>query len=205
MRVITMLFKIFFRSGLLPLIILWISGDLLINLIRNIKDALLPSPTPMPADGLPISPEWAFGWLQVLVNGVMILFLLFGMGVLWRIQYANTKKIHLPFSLLNLLGILIIFSFSAPALYLWISTIVHYFGNPQIISFDNIPYIITSLCQTMLFFYGVKIIWRQINLFFSHRQQPQQPPSHEPIDYYPVSPPTIIQSPPTVHVPPRHY
>lgn len=200
MRVIIILFKILFKNGFLPIIILWISGDLIIDLIGNIKDALLPSPAPMPADGLPISPEWAFGWLQVLVNGIMITLLLLSMGVLWRIQYANTKKIYLSFSLFNLLGILIVFSFSAPALHLWINTIVHYSNNPQIISFDNIAYIITSLCQTILFFYGIKIIWQQINLFFSHKQPP-----HEPINYRPTAPATIIHSPPTIHIPPRHY
>lgn len=47
--------------------------DLAWNVALNVKNALLPAATPAPNDGLPVSPEFAFGWIQVLVNGGMAL------------------------------------------------------------------------------------------------------------------------------------
>ena len=60
--------------------------DLAWNVALNVKNALLPAATPAPNDGLPVSPEFAFGWIQVLVNG--------GMALLVILSILSLFKMH---------------------------------------------------------------------------------------------------------------
>ena len=66
--------------------------DLAWNVALNVKNALLPAATPAPNDGLPVSPEFAFGWIQVLVNGGMALLVI--LSILGNRQRAARQAPH---------------------------------------------------------------------------------------------------------------
>ena len=69
--------------------------DLLFTVGLNIKEALLPDSKPLPGDGLPIAPEFAFGWIQVAVNGGMTCVLLWAMIMLMRMdRYSKIGRAH---------------------------------------------------------------------------------------------------------------
>lgn len=90
-------------------------ADRLWNIGQNIQAAWLPAVAATPADGLPVSPEFAFGWIQVVAN--------VGMSglLIWAVMrlYRAAKRAHLlgraAFSGSHAVAMIFLLAFVLPA------------------------------------------------------------------------------------------
>lgn len=85
------------------------------NIAANFQAALMPGETPVPADGLPIAPELAFGWMQVVANMGMSAILFWAVWLLWRYVRQAAWLGKPEFSGSHVLAILLLLSFCLPA------------------------------------------------------------------------------------------
>ena len=136
-----------------------ISADLLTSVFFNIKDALLPTATPLPSDQLPVSPEFAFGWIQVGINGVMVLLILWAMWTLLRLKKYGDAGEMLAMTLPHAFASL---RFNA----LW-DLLIH---QRQTISFTSLRYLIVAGCLPYLLWLFLSVWYRQHRL--RHQKQP---------------------------------
>ncbi len=135
--------------------------DLLWNVVLNVKSALLPSATPAPRDGLPISPEFAFGWIQVLVNGSMALLVILSILLLFKMQRLGSHGNQLAFTIPRVSAMLVVLAFAVPSAWLWGWALLNTLqGNAHIISTSQLRYFVVALCQPFLVLL-VWNVWRQ--------------------------------------------
>ncbi len=125
-------------------------ADLLFGLVGNVKSALLPSAAPLPKDGLPVSPEFAFGWLQVLANGGMALVV--GLALLSVLAQSRSAARHrmLVVNGWRQTALLIVAVFAAPALWQWLWAFVDFAQGRLTVSFADPRYLAVAICQPWL-------------------------------------------------------
>ena len=85
--------------------------DLAWNVALNVKNALLPAATPAPNDGLPVSPEFAFGWIQVLVNGGMALLVILSILSLFKMHRLGSHGYLLAPTIPRVSAMLVVLAF----------------------------------------------------------------------------------------------
>lgn len=147
--------------------------DLLFTVGLNIKEALLPDSKPLPGDGLPIAPEFAFGWIQVAVNGGMTCVLLWAMIMLMRMDRYSAAGERLLMTMPRTLTALVVLAFSLPSAWLWIWSAWVFFNTGQVlVSFHSWHYLLVAACLPYLLWLLLRIWWRQYRLH--HRKEEAQ-------------------------------
>ena len=134
--------------------------DLLWNVALNIKNALLPTAAPAPKDGLPISPEFAFGWIQVLVNGGMALLVILSILSLFKMQRLGSHGYKLAFTIPRASAMLIVLAFALPSVWLWGWAIANALQGKLHIDNSQLRYLIVAVCQPFLVLLAWHV-WRQ--------------------------------------------
>ena len=134
--------------------------DLLWNVALNIKNALLPTAAPAPNDGLPISPEFAFGWIQVLINGGMALLVILSILSLFKMHRLGSHGYKLAFTIPRVSAMLIVLAFSLPSVWLWGWAIANTLQGNQHIDTSQPQNLIVALCQPFLVLLAWDV-WRQ--------------------------------------------
>ena len=134
--------------------------DLLWNVALNIKNALLPTAAPAPKDGLPISPEFAFGWIQVLVNGGMALLVILSILSLFKMQRLGSHGCKLAFTIPRASAMLIVLAFALPSVWLWGWAIANALQGKLHIDSSQLRYLIVAVCQPFLVLLAWHV-WRQ--------------------------------------------
>lgn len=124
--------------------------DLFYNLFLNIKEALIPSITPLPNDGLPISPEFAFSWIQVAINGTIILILSWAILVCLYINHQGLNYRILKAQIKYYVAYCMILAFTLPSLWQWYHTIYQLIQGHNTISLINPRYLLIAICQPFL-------------------------------------------------------
>lgn len=90
-------------------------ADLWWGVVRNVQNALVPIVQPLPQDGLPVAPEFAFGWIQVLVNGGMVCLLTWAVGIaVWALR-RQWRGESVAISGWLVLSLLLLLAFTLPA------------------------------------------------------------------------------------------
>lgn len=149
--------------------ILIVLAERLWNIALNIQAALIPNATPMPADGLPIAPELAFGWMQVVANVGMSAILMWAIGLLWRClrQFAWLDKRE--FSGSHIIAVLLLLAFCLPAWWHGLWAIFALFQGRMLIDWRSPLMILVWLAQMGLIFLPLAI-WR------AYRRKPKAAP-----------------------------
>lgn len=124
--------------------------DLFYNLFLNIKEALIPSITPLPNDGLPIAPEFAFGWIQVAVNGTIILILSWAILVCLYINHQGLNYRILKTQAKYYVAYCMILAFSLPSLWQWFNAITQLIQGNNTINLINPRYLLIAISQPFL-------------------------------------------------------
>lgn len=136
------------QLALLPIYLLLL--DLAFGVMLNIKESILPNVQDIPKDGLPVSPEFAFGWLQVLVNMGMVLIISWSILRLLFL-YVKTNQYDLPrFLFSDGVAVFFVLMFSLPAWWQWFWAIRAWLSGNNIIDWHNPRYLIVSICQVYL-------------------------------------------------------
>lgn len=146
------------RLGRLAAVLL--AADLLWTWAGNVKDALVPGAAALPKDGLPVSPEFAFGWLQVLVNGGMVLTVLWGLWVLVCWQAGLRRGVLPRAGVLSVLGVLVVGVFALPSLWTWGGALWGVLQGRDTVSFASPRYVLAAVCQPVLLLCWVQVLWR---------------------------------------------
>lgn len=136
------------QLALLPIYLLLL--DLVFGVALNIKDALLPSTQNLPQDGLPISPEFAFGWLQVLVNAGMVLIIFLSIWKLISLYSQTHQNQKTPFSFSASIALFFVLMFSLPAWWQWFWAIISLLHGNMVLDWHNPRYLLISICQAYL-------------------------------------------------------
>lgn len=144
-------------------------ADLAYNVAVNIKDALQPSAAPLPKDGLPVSPEFAFGWIQVLVNGGMVLAVALALVKLLLLSRAADQGRRVRLGISGMWALLVAAAFALPALWNWFWALVSLLQGRVVVSFDSWRYLVVACCQPFVLLLCVSV-WRR------YRRLPVRPP-----------------------------
>lgn len=126
--------------------------DLIYGVVINTKEALIPSATPMARDNLPISPEFAFGWIQVTANASMLLLLFWAIWQCYYLIYHGQRYRIITFTGKHYLAFLMIIAFTFPAIWEWGWTLINLSQGKKTFSLNNTRYFLISLCQPFLLF-----------------------------------------------------
>lgn len=95
--------------------------------------------------GLPVAPDIAFSWLQVLVNGGMIIVISAGLFTLLRME-KHTSQGHIwPLSMMRLLGLGIVLAFSLPALWHGLAAAWQLIQGQWVIAWQNPRYLAVAM------------------------------------------------------------
>ena len=156
--------------------------DLAWNVALNVKNALLPAATPAPNDGLPVSPEFAFGWRQVLVNGGMALLGILSILSLFKMHRLGRHGYLLAPTIPRVSAMLVVLAFSLPSVWLWGWAIANALQGRLHIAADPLRYLIVAACQPFLVLLAWNV-WRQQRrlrkrVAFAvppHNRQPENP------------------------------
>lgn len=152
-------------------LILCVALDLLWGWGNNIYDVLFPPKIVIPADGLPVAPEVAFGWLQVLVNGTMVLIVLWGLWGLMQSWIALKQAKPLQLSAVKISAYLIVAMFSLPAWYAWFGVLQNLLEGRWTVSIENWRYLWISICQAGLIFTVLSVVYRHWRPIYSHQAE----------------------------------
>ncbi|MDO4433071.1 MAG: hypothetical protein Q4B82_00625 [Alysiella sp.] len=142
---------------LMPLTVLpacLLLAELAFQTAMNVRDALSPSMQALPKDGLPVSPEFAFSWIQAATGGGMWLILAWsvwrGVGLLRGKTKLNTSSI---------MALAILLTFAAPSIGLWFWTIGDLLQGRFTVDLSNPAYAVSAFCQPFLLLLAVAA-WR---------------------------------------------
>lgn len=124
-----------------------ILADMLYGFIRNVLQSMALQQDKLPAGDLPVSPEIAFSWLQVLVNGGMIAIIAGGLWVLLRLNRTVLAGQAMPIGVWASLGLLAVVAFSLPAWWEWAWAVGYWLKGQSTVSLDNPRYLVVALCQ----------------------------------------------------------
>ncbi|ULJ62419.1 hypothetical protein MIS46_10775 [Wielerella bovis] len=146
------------RFKLLPVWI--IVADLLFGVALNIQSALVPYKAAVGSDGLPISPEIAFNWIQVLVNGVMVIIVLSAIFMLLKMKHLSDHGERLAPTLTRAIAVLAVLAFAMPALLLWFGAAYQFFAHGRLtVTFTQSRYLLVAACQPYLVWVAA-MLWR---------------------------------------------
>ena len=144
--------------------ILVVMLDLLYTMAQTVQHALAPTSDKPISQGIPISPEFAFGWIQVLVNGAIV------MGMIWVMvqvmkmrRYTDNGECLRP--TLTRAGILLMaLAFGFPSVWLWFWTAVDWFQGRNTLTIDSPRYLLVAICQPYLAWVVLHILLAQQRL-----------------------------------------
>lgn len=146
------------KNGLSLVFSIWLLLDLFLTVIGSIKEALLPSVASLPQDGVPISPEFAFSWLQVWVNLVMVLLVAFGVNTLWYLQSTQHRQQKWQYTPATVFGLLIMACFTIPAAWHVFQAVWQLFRGHILISWHEFYYFMTVVAQIYLLLWGLRLL-----------------------------------------------
>lgn len=163
MKSINLLKKYLYRpkNGLSVVFSVWLLLDLLFTVVGSIKETLLPSVATLPKDGVPISPDFAFSWLQVWVNLVMVLLVAFGVNTLWYLQSLQHRRQKWRYTPATVWGLLIVLCFATPSVWHVFQAVWQLFFGRILISFREFHYVMTVLAQIYLLCWVGRLCWQR--------------------------------------------
>ena len=147
------------RRFLTALPVYAVLADLVYGLALNVKDALLPSAAPAPKDGLPVSPEFAFGWIQVLANGGMVLVVGWALAKLLLMRRAAAKGSLKKLDGSGVFALLAAVAFALPGLWNGAWALASLLQGWETVWFGNPRYLAVALCQPWILLLCVQV-WR---------------------------------------------
>lgn len=168
------------RLAMLPIYVLF--ADLIFGVIQNIKDALIPTAQAIPQDGLPISPKFVFGWIQVVANGGMALLLIWAVWSLIRLLHHYQQGRTIPFSGSHLIALLLVLAFTLPAIWQWFWAIFALFQGHWLIEWRNIRYLLAAWCQLYLLTLPIAL-YRAYQANHTTHQPPKVPQPHTSYEF----------------------
>lgn len=118
----------------------------------NAATAVLPAASVRGQDGLAVSPEIAFNWLQLIAGGGMWLLLLWAVRLSVKSLGKTAAGQRLPWNVPHTLAALTLLLFSAPAWWLWFWTAAQWLQGRQPADFGNWHYVLAALCQPFVLF-----------------------------------------------------
>lgn len=149
-----------------PLLLLWL--DLVYGFILNLSASITLDHTSLPQSGLPVTPDIAFSWLQVITNGGIVLVISVALFILLQLNRAVDEQTPWPFTPVRIAAIMIILVFSLPAWWQWLSALWAFLHGRIVIDWHNLRY----LCVAILLLYPG---WLCIRLLLARRHLPQAP------------------------------
>lgn len=127
--------------------------------INVLRQALRPAAQARPQDGLPVSPEFAFGWLQAAAGGGMLLVLLWAVVLMFRSLRLTDEGIRLPWQMPRVLAAAVLVCFAAPAWWLWFWAVLDWLAARQTVDFSDWRYVAAAVCQPFLLWLPWRV-WR---------------------------------------------
>ena len=149
-----------------PILLLWL--DLIYGFILNLSSSITLDNTGMAPNGLPIAPEIAFSWLQVITNGGIVLVISCAFYILMSLNRAVAEQKPWPFTPLRMAAIMVVLVFSLPAWWQWLCAIWAFFHNRIVVDWHNLRYL--SVAILLLYPGGLCI-----RLLFARRHLPKAP------------------------------
>lgn len=149
-----------------PLFLLWL--DLVYGFVLNLSASINFDRTPLQQNDLPLSPDIAFSWLQVITNGGLVLVISVALYILLQLNRAVIENKPWPFTPLRIAAIMIILVFSLPAWWQWISAIWNFAHGRIIVDWHNFRYLTVAI---LLLYPGLLCVW----LLFARQHLPQAP------------------------------
>lgn len=128
---------------ILPVLVLWL--DLLYGFVLNIGSSLSQVPAALPVSALPVSPNIAFSWLQVLTNGVMLLTLSYAFVTLMQLNRAVSLGLFWPLTAGRIFGLCVVLVFSLPSWWQWFYAICDTLRGEAVIAWRPWRYLVTTL------------------------------------------------------------
>lgn len=142
------------------------------EVLLNLYAAMQPAADAAAQDGLPVSPEFAFNWLQVAAGGGMWLVLTWAVLLLAKSLRFTANGTELAWNLPRTLAALTVLLFALPSWWLWFWTVVDWFSGRQNADLGNWHYVLAALCQPFLLFLPLQV-WlgqRRLRRFAAFRQ-----------------------------------
>lgn len=149
-----------------PIYFLWF--DLVYGFVLNLIASINLDHAFLPTSGLPVAPDIAFSWLQVITNGGMVLVISVALFVLLQLNRAVMEQKPWPFSPLRVAAMMIILVFSLPAWWQWVCALWDLMHGKLVVDWNNLRYLIVAI---LLLYPGLLCVW----LLFARRRQPQPP------------------------------
>lgn len=152
-----------------PLMLLWL--DLIYSFILNIGASVSLEQTPASGNSLPLSPDIAFSWLQVIANGGMVLTLSFAFIVLLQLNRAMQQHQFWPLTPVRIAALLIVLAFSLPAWWQWLWAGWALAHGQIVVEWHNLRYLIVSILLLYPAYLCLRLMW------IRNRQHTRKPDS----------------------------
>lgn len=134
----------------------WLIGELLVGLGIAIYETW--QPTQRVLDGL--SPDLAFGWIQIAINTSMIALITWCIWGLAQVQLRSDTGEIWRWNVWNAFALLGVLIFTLPASWLWLSALWRgVSGNWSVINQREWHYVISALCQPILCVATMRVLW----------------------------------------------
>ncbi|WP_100124039.1 hypothetical protein [Snodgrassella alvi] len=140
-----------------PLLLLWL--DLIYSFILNIVASVSLQQTPAPQNSLPLSPDIAFSWLQVITNGGMILTLSLAFYILLQLNRAVQQHKDWPMTPARIAALLIVLAFSLPAWWHWLWALWALAHGQAVVEWHNLHYLIVSILLLYPAYLCLRLLW----------------------------------------------
>jgi hypothetical protein len=140
-----------------PLLLLWL--DLIYSFILNIVASVSLQQTPAPQNSLPLSPDIAFSWLQVITNGGMILTLSLAFYILLQLNRAVQQHKDWPMTPARIAALLIVLAFSLPAWWQWLWALWALAHGQAVVEWHNLHYLIVSILLLYPAYLCLRLLW----------------------------------------------
>lgn len=148
---------------ILPLWLLWL--DMMYGFVLNLASSLSLGGGNLPKSGLPVAPEIAFSWLQVLVNGVIITIISWALWTLRQLHRTVVRQQPWPLGMTRILALATLLAFSLPAWWHWLWALGDLLLGRAVVDWHNPRYLATAL---LLLYPAPLCLWC---LFWRRKQQ----------------------------------
>lgn len=129
------------------------------EVVLNAAAAIQPGMSVRGQDGLAVSPEVAFNWLQVAAGGGMWLVLVWAVLLMAKSLRYTASGTLLPWHLPRTLAALTLLLFALPAWWLWFWVVLDWFSGRASADLGNWHYVLAAVCQPLLLFLPLQF-WR---------------------------------------------
>ncbi|MDK4689128.1 hypothetical protein [Kingella negevensis] len=165
------------------LIPVWIIvADLLLNMAETVKFALSPVTSPRASDGLQITPEFAFDWIQVIINGGMVLIVLSAIFAMLKMKRLSDEGMRLAPTLTRACSVLAVLAFAMPAVWLWGWALFDFIAHGRLTIALNQPRsLVVAACQPYLVFQAA-LLWRGQHRLYHRKYVSNIPALSSPMD-----------------------